>query len=106
MFQARYYKDFAPTERAWPPTNVQTPAGVASGAPTAPRATFRESRGSIRDEAPRETFRLLALAWIEGVTQSVSQKIESNERQRHGDCWKNQKPPIAFDRVDHLHRVA
>ena len=25
MFQARYYKDFASTERAWPPTNVQTP---------------------------------------------------------------------------------
>jgi len=25
MFQARYYKDFAPTERAWLPTNVRTP---------------------------------------------------------------------------------
>jgi len=25
MFQARHYKDFAPTERAWPPRNVQTP---------------------------------------------------------------------------------
>jgi len=24
MFQARYYKDFAPTERAWPPAKVQT----------------------------------------------------------------------------------
>jgi len=25
MFQARYCKDFAPTERARPPYNVQTP---------------------------------------------------------------------------------
>jgi hypothetical protein len=35
MFQARYYKDFAPTERAWPPANVPERAWPRANVQTA-----------------------------------------------------------------------
>ena len=58
MFQARYYKDFAPTERAWPPTNVQwtgVPARHWSLAiysfvfrDSAPKARYQDSLGQAK----------------------------------------------------------
>ena len=52
MFQARYYKDFAPTERAWPPTNVQwtgVPARqIAGNGFLAPKARYQNSLGQAK----------------------------------------------------------